>query len=265
LSDTTADTAANATDAPKIGIAWGDDITEERQHELDTILAAWDAEANHSDRKGPFDPRGLEYEERELLRLTGADVFYLAAHTLIGTTVSNVNLVIVDLAGARAALRNPELHGILNLSALQLASADLIEAQLTDAVLSGAQLMGIALRRAQLERANLTRANLEGANFYQAQLEQADLRDAQLIGSADERAVRPRSPRWGRDDRNCPLWCAVDRCSSRQGAIAERSTLWGSVRGRCSECGKFSRRRFAEHRTACLDQSLGSEIGRRSQ
>ena len=35
--------------------AWGHDISEERQHELDAILATWGAEANHSDRKGPFD------------------------------------------------------------------------------------------------------------------------------------------------------------------------------------------------------------------
>ena len=67
MSDLTADTAAaNATpDAPKIGDAWGDDITEEREAELGAILAIWDTEIDHGDRRGPFDGA----------HLSGADVF----------------------------------------------------------------------------------------------------------------------------------------------------------------------------------------------
>jgi hypothetical protein len=52
------------SEPPKIGDAWGDDI-----------LAAWDAESDQGENKGPFDYRsGLAK-----IGLTGADVFYLAA------------------------------------------------------------------------------------------------------------------------------------------------------------------------------------------
>ncbi len=44
--------------------AWGNDISTEQQRKLDAILAAWDAETDHSDRQGPFDG-GLDYEESE--------------------------------------------------------------------------------------------------------------------------------------------------------------------------------------------------------
>jgi hypothetical protein len=52
------------SEPPKIGDAWGDDI-----------LAAWDAESDQGENKGPFDYRsGLAK-----IGLTGADVFYLTA------------------------------------------------------------------------------------------------------------------------------------------------------------------------------------------
>jgi len=63
------------SEPPKIGDAWGDDIFEKRKGELDDILAAWDAESDQGESKGPFDYRsGLAK-----IGLTGADVFYLAA------------------------------------------------------------------------------------------------------------------------------------------------------------------------------------------
>src|SRR5258708_673278 len=57
------------------GDAWGDDISEERQAELEQRLQAWEQEADHGERKGPFDG----------VLLRGADVFWLAARTLAGT------------------------------------------------------------------------------------------------------------------------------------------------------------------------------------
>ncbi len=60
MNDTTAD-----TDMPEIGIAWGDDISEERQSELNAILDAWEAESDHGERRSPFDS----------VHLSGADVF----------------------------------------------------------------------------------------------------------------------------------------------------------------------------------------------
>jgi hypothetical protein len=42
MSDTTNGAPAiNTADAPKVGDAWGDTISEKRQRDLDTILAAW--------------------------------------------------------------------------------------------------------------------------------------------------------------------------------------------------------------------------------
>jgi hypothetical protein len=64
MSDLTANTPA-ISDTPKIGIAWGDDITEEREAELGAILATWDALTDYGGRRGPFDGA----------HLSGADVF----------------------------------------------------------------------------------------------------------------------------------------------------------------------------------------------
>jgi uncharacterized protein YjbI with pentapeptide repeats len=153
MNDATVDTPTT-TDAPKIGDAWGDDISEERQRELDAILAAWDAETNHGERVGPLDPSGLASDNRERLRLTGVDVKYLAKRSGRGQTVGL-----------------PNLH---------LEKADLRNARMEGADLRGAHLEGANLREAQLERANLTGAYLDGANLYQAQLTGANLGGAQL-------------------------------------------------------------------------------------
>jgi hypothetical protein len=77
----------------KIGFAWGDDISEERQRELNAILATWEAEADRGDRKRPFDVRGvalwsrdgdaswIQFKRKDLT-LTGADVSWLAARRM---------------------------------------------------------------------------------------------------------------------------------------------------------------------------------------
>jgi hypothetical protein len=48
---------------------------EERQCELEDILAAWDAESDQGESQGPFDYRSGLVK----VGFTGADVFYLAA------------------------------------------------------------------------------------------------------------------------------------------------------------------------------------------
>jgi hypothetical protein len=80
MSETNASTdastdASQTSEPPKTGDAWGDDISEERQSELDDILAAWDTESEQGESKGPFDYRSGLVK----IGLTSADVFYLAA------------------------------------------------------------------------------------------------------------------------------------------------------------------------------------------
>ncbi len=76
MSETNASTDTSQTSEPaKIGDAWGDDISEERQGELDDILAAWDGESDQGESQGPFDYRSNLVK----IGLTSADVFYLAA------------------------------------------------------------------------------------------------------------------------------------------------------------------------------------------
>jgi uncharacterized protein YjbI with pentapeptide repeats len=165
MSDSTAESA----DAPKIGDTWGDDISEERKEELVAFIAAWDAETDHGDRRGPFDKA----------KLTGADVFYLAACNLDEATFTSSDDAYADLTAARTALRNHRSHPFLFV-ALNLAGANLKLAQLTEAFLYGAHLEGVNLVGANLERANLGSVRLEGADLSSAQLQGSDLFQAHL-------------------------------------------------------------------------------------
>jgi len=185
MSDTTADSPPlNVTDMPKVGIAWGDDISEERKRDLDALLAAWDTETDHSDRIGPFDVTGLSEGKSDQLRLTGADVFYLAARALVGARpkiiVSTKIKPIPDLDAAFAALHDPDMRSYCDLSYLNLGGADLQEAQLAHAYLLGANLTATDLYQANLERANLAWIQLERAELLLARLERAQLTEARL-------------------------------------------------------------------------------------
>jgi uncharacterized protein YjbI with pentapeptide repeats len=178
MSETSASTDIRQTSAPpKIGIAWGDDISEERQRELDAILAFWDSETDHGRRRGPFhnlQELGVWSPLLQMrLELTGADVYYLAARALVGTTASYLD--ISDLPTARTALRNPNLRFDLDLSALCLSGANLAGAQLEQATLGKAQLIGATLSKAQLTGANLAEAQLAEANLSEAQLTDSSL------------------------------------------------------------------------------------------
>jgi hypothetical protein len=60
-----------------VGTRWGDPISAEHQAVLQGHLDRWEADADEDERVGPFDggPRAMA------VRLTGADVYWLAAHS----------------------------------------------------------------------------------------------------------------------------------------------------------------------------------------
>jgi uncharacterized protein YjbI with pentapeptide repeats len=149
------------------GDAWGDDISEERQAELAARLQAWEQEADHGERKEPFDEETL----------TGADVLWLAARSLAG---SDDRQELADWA-QRLQPQPEEVEVTLYLlPALNLKGASIDYAHLERANLLGAHLEKASFRGAYLERANLWEAHLEGTTFTSAHLEGAELRKARL-------------------------------------------------------------------------------------
>jgi hypothetical protein len=205
-----ATTTADAT-APT-GDRWGDDIPEARVRELEKLLAAWEAEADHGDRKGPFDNGS---GKRRGVPLTGADVFYLAARALGATSI-----LVADLAAAREALRavrkDFSLHYSLNLSVLHLEGATLrqahleraylVEAHLERAFLSGAHLEGATLRSASLDKTtHLNDATLTGTSLDQITFDNANLtvvKWARVAPLGDElRACAPKTAKRKPKDR----------------------------------------------------------------
>lgn len=150
------------------GEGWGSAITSERKAELDAIIERWAAETERADRPGPL--AGI--------RLTGADVFWLAARfraersplRLEGANLSLANLDGADLSGAH-------LSGAI-LVAARLSGADLQGSHLEHAALGDAHLEGAFLRHAQAQGALFANAHLDHAD-----LTSADLRDAALTGA----------------------------------------------------------------------------------
>lgn len=166
--------------------AWGDDIPPERQAWLEERLQAWEREADHGGRKGPFDATGLSDEEGTRVTLTGADVFWLAARTLAGT--DEAHAVAEQVERLHRARDDWELQRILNLDSLHLEGARLDVAHLERATLTNAHLDGASLRHAHLDlallyaahlgHADLSHAILRRANFDQAILSQSTLAEA---------------------------------------------------------------------------------------
>jgi uncharacterized protein YjbI with pentapeptide repeats len=184
---------------------WGDPIGEDRAAELAAMLYTWVAEGGGNERPGPF--AGV--------RLTGADVFRLAASALAGTEgsvaaaeqrlleyrvgserthapdLSGLDLTGADLRGAhleQACLRDARLASV-NLSAAHLQQADLSSAKLDQANLFGAHLEGADLSFADVTGAVLAEADLAGAHLRATQLERSNCRKARLNG-ADLRVTR---------------------------------------------------------------------------
>jgi uncharacterized protein YjbI with pentapeptide repeats len=166
----------------------------------------------------PAGQRDLDQSVFSARRLTGADVFWLAAYTLAGPLgdldeagahlraaaadayvhffslpslhLEGASLTQAQFAGAfligaqlqRADLASTDLRGV-NLSTAQLLGAKLTGAQLREADLGWAKLQGADLEGAHLQGANLSHSNLQGANLYGAHLQGANLGSAQVQGA----------------------------------------------------------------------------------
>jgi uncharacterized protein YjbI with pentapeptide repeats len=150
------------------GTAWGDPITERRQAELEELLRAWEAEADHGTRLGPF----------AQVELTGACVAWLAARAIAGVGGDSA----AGEEQLRTALDDVSIRSTLDLSALHLEGADLSDCHLERTSLNGAHLEQANLARARLDDAGLGGAHLEGARLTQASLVGSLLLDANLKG-----------------------------------------------------------------------------------
>src|SRR5579883_2322968 len=116
------------TQAPKD--AWGDPVTAARAGFLSGHLQHWKNKTGRGDRRGPFDG----------MRLTGADVFWLAGATLCLEASS------LSQAQAETQLRNPKTWDNLTLQQLHLEGA----------LLTSAQLHGASVDQVAFDTANLT-------------------------------------------------------------------------------------------------------------
>lgn len=177
--------------------AWGESITKRRAAQLEAMLQEWETEQEHGERRGPFDRwREEGDEEDDRVRLSGADVFWVAARTLAGRSDEEA------IAAAALDIRSqphPVLHlegAILGWAHLENAwlmgahmeGAYLHEAQLKHAFLDGAHLEGAALTRAHMKYVTFYGAHLEGAVLDDAHLQHALLREGHLEGASLLRA-----------------------------------------------------------------------------
>jgi uncharacterized protein YjbI with pentapeptide repeats len=158
----------------KPGDAWGESITKQQADVLEAILQAWEAEKEHEERRWPF---AIYQSVWNGVKLTGADVFWLATRTDKSSHRENVPLADVpeDFAGS--------FEDIPDLSDLHLEGAFLKGAHLEGAVLDGIHLEMAALDEAYLEGASLAEAHLELANLSEAHLEGAIFTEAHLEGA----------------------------------------------------------------------------------
>jgi uncharacterized protein YjbI with pentapeptide repeats len=155
-----------------LGEKWGEFPPSERQAELKQRLQAWDQEDDHSLLCGPF--AGF--------KLTGADVYWLAAHAAGNGDIAAGNISLQDrrkqfittdwtfTKSQSVDLRGAHLQSA-NLFNAQLHSADLYQAQLQNANLGRAQLPISDLREAKLQGANLEASNLWGCDLRGARFD----------------------------------------------------------------------------------------------
>lgn len=157
---------------------WGDSISANRQAELQNMLYAWTAdERDHGGPRSPFDG----------VRLTGADVYYLAERSGRDQFGEVPNLLLTGANLEVAGLREADLRAA-KLSATNLRMADLRRADLCGADLGKADLRGADLSRAILSEAHLSLTNLRKADLFRADLPQSDLggailTEASLLGA----------------------------------------------------------------------------------
>lgn len=140
----------------KPGDAWGDSITKKRAAELEEMLKTWEMQGEeHGGRGGPFDG----------VRLSGADVSWLAVRVLAGTGTHQTVAAGMDQHW-------PMQERTIVPNRLNLSGADL----------RGADLRGANLGHAELIRANLTRAKLVGANLAGASLSYSRVDSVGILG-----------------------------------------------------------------------------------
>jgi uncharacterized protein YjbI with pentapeptide repeats len=155
---------------------------------LEQRLRAWeqDREADHTTLRSPFDAAVSSSP------LTGADVFYLAARTSLGSAAgkapdeARIAAAAEDLCrlqrktiggsgGAQQITKQITKAIPVSCLDLHLEGADLRAARLEEANLFGAH-----LEHARLDAARLDGAILTGAHLFRAHLDSASLRDAHL-------------------------------------------------------------------------------------
>ncbi|MEO7003285.1 MAG: pentapeptide repeat-containing protein [Ktedonobacterales bacterium] len=153
--------SGNRHDTPPL--KWGDLIDGERVKYLRGL------QDNSTRKDAPF----------ASVRLTGADVYWLAKYTL--ATGATMALAEQRLEEAK---KNPLLRSSLDFSAVNLRRAILAGAQLEGAILGKAQLDGIIAGYINLKGAYLSEATLVGAFLDRAMLDGAVLRAAKLQDSS---------------------------------------------------------------------------------
>lgn len=150
---------------------WGAPINDGRRRELLGRALRWRAEYADSDRPGPF----------ASVKLSGADVFFLAAWTLAPDNPTSAEPLLRCSQAGMLGERDPRL--VVSLGGLHLEDADLSGANLDDALLNGVQLQRANLQGARLSGANLPLARLDGADLRGATLDGANLTGAYLKGA----------------------------------------------------------------------------------
>jgi uncharacterized protein YjbI with pentapeptide repeats len=164
---------------------WGDPISENRAAELAAMLYTWVEQSGGNERPGPF--AGV--------RLTGADVFRLAASALaaIEGSVAAAEQHLREYRVGSERTHAPDLSG-LDLTGADLRGASLQQSCLRDARLASANFSEAHLHQADLNSAKLTQANLFRAHLEGADLSFAEVTDAVLaeadLSSANLRATR---------------------------------------------------------------------------
>lgn len=154
------------------GARWGGSIDDDRRRWLLDRALRWRDERDHGGRIGPF--AGT--------RLTGADVFVLAAWVLAPDDPASAERVLYAMQAGTFGERDPRHH--MSLGGLHLEGADLSGAELEGALLNGIQFQHANLQGARLTGASLLLAHLDGADLRGATLDWADLTGAYLKGAS---------------------------------------------------------------------------------
>ena len=165
VSEATAPSAAAAA-------GWGAPVDDHRRRWLLDRVLRWRDEYDRDGRIGPF--AGV--------RLSGADVFVLAAWILAPDDPTSAERVLYAIQAGTLGERDPRHN--MSLGGLHLEGADLSGAELEGALLNGIQFQHANLQGARLTGASLLLAHLDSADLRGATLDRADLTGAYLKGAS---------------------------------------------------------------------------------